>query len=447
MPTDLQIAVTALTWKKTHYDTLYAYAAGNQPLVYSSSKLKEVFHGLDARFIVNICAVVVNATLDRLSLRALQVSANEQADDVLQAVREASGLIDDEYSIHEDVCITGEGFVLAWRDAETGAIEAFRNDPRLCHAEYDGANPRVMRFAAKWWEGDGAIRLNLYYPDRIEYYATNREYKAGETPTDNAFQPWGDEPVAVNEWGVIPVFHFRSNRTRPKSLLDDALPIQDMVNKLISDCLLTSEFMAFPQRYVISQAGISNLQNNPNAIWDLVAADKDAQATSAGQFPAADLSNYLQVIDNLLTKLGIITSTPKHFFYAQGGDPSGEALIAMEAPLNRKVQQLQATLAPTWRALAAFLLLLAGVNVPSREIWAQYEPSETVQPRTLAEIRELTVRAGVPLRTALRDEGWDDADIAQMDADAQAERVAQANYASAVLGAAQRQFDAGSVAA
>jgi len=443
MASDLQIAISALTAKKPAYDMFYAYAAGNQPLVYSSSKLKEVFHGLDAHFIVNVCAVVVNSTLDRLSLRALQVSANEQADDVLQSVREASGLIDDEYSIHEDVCITGEGFVLAWRDDQTGAIEAFRNDPRLCHAEYDGANPRLLRFAAKWWDAGGVIRLNLYYPDRIEYYATNREYKDGETPTDKAFQPWGDEPVAANEWGVIPVFHFRANRTRPKSLLDDALPIQDMVNKLTADAMLTSEFMAFPQRYVISQAGITNLQNNPNAIWDLVAADKDAQATSAGQFPAADLSNYLQVIDNLLTKLGIITSTPKHFFYAQGGDPSGEALIAMEAPLNRKVVQLQTTLAPTWRDLAAFLLLLAGVTVPSRDVWAQYEPSETVQPMTEAQIRELTVRAGVPLTTALRDEGWDDADIAQMYEDQQTERTQDASYASAVLADQQRRFDQG----
>jgi hypothetical protein len=443
MATDLQIAVNALTAKKPLYDLLHAYRDGTQPLVYSSSKLKEVFHGLDARFIVNVCAVVVDSVLDRLALRSLQVSASDQADDVLQAVREASGLIDDEYAIHEDVCVTGEAFVMAWRNGDTGAIEAFHNDARLCHAEYDDGNPRVMRFAAKWWNENDFIRLNLYYPDRIEYYATNREFKAGETPSDKAFQPWGGEPVTDNEWGVIPMFHFRSNRRRPKSQLNDAVPIQDMINKLVSDAMLTSEFMAFPQRYVISQAGIQNLQNNPNAIWDLVAADKDAQATSAGQFPAADLGNYLQVIDNLLTKLGVITGTPKHFFYAQGGDPSGEALIAMEAPLNRKVVQLQNTLAPTWRDLASFLLLLAGVSVPSREVWAQYEPAETVQPMTNAQIRELTVRAGVPLTTTLRDEGWSDEELAQMEADRQAEQVAQATYAGAVLDQAQRQFDAG----
>ena len=53
------------------------------------------------------------------------------------------------------------------------------------------------------------------------------------------------------------------------------------------------------------------------------------------------------------------------------------------------------------------------------------------------------MRAGVPLVTALRDEGWTDEDLAQMQADGEAERVTQANYADAVLSRAQQQFDAG----
>ena len=141
--------------------------------------------------------------------------------------------------------------------------------------------------------------------------------------------------------------------------------------------------------------------------------------------------------------IGVISSTPRHYFYAQGGDPSGEALIAMEAPLNHKVERLQAALEPSWRDLYAFLLLLAGQSVPSQSILATYEEPETVQPYTAAQIRELNVRAGMPLQTVLRDEGWTDDDLAQMDADQQAQRVAQATYADAVLTQAQRQFDAG----
>ena len=216
-----------------------------------------------------------------------------------------------------------------------------------------------------------------------------------------------------------------------------------MLNKTLADMMVVGEFAAFPQRYVISQAGIANLQNNPNAIWDLVASDKDAQPTTPGQFPAASLDGYLAMINRFSLTMGIISNTPKHHFYAQGGDPSGEALIAMEAPLNRKVGRLQNTLTTTWRDLYAFMTLLFRRPVSSEAIWAQYEELETIQPYTEALITKTYVEAGMPLTTVLRDDGWDDADLAQMQEDAQAERVAQASYADAVLSQAQRQFDQG----
>jgi len=443
--TDVQAAVLALNAKKTRYDVLYRYYDGDQPLVYSSEKLREIFSGLDAKFTENWCAVVVDSVLDRLALRNLSLSSDDAASNMLQALREESGLVDDEHAIHEDVCVTGEAFVIAWPNEEQGTVEAFHNDSRLCWAGYDGDNPRRMRCAAKWWPDpdSGGVRLTLYYPDRLEYYATKKPLKDGEQPDARGFEPWGEEPVAANPYGVIPMFHFRSNRRRPKSQLASVIEVQDMVNKLVADMMVAAEFGAFRQRYVISQAGIANLKNNPNVIWDLVASDRDSQPTSVGEFQPTLLSNYLEAINKLSADIGIISRTPRHYFYNQGGDPSGEALIAMEAPLNRKIEQLQTTLSPTWRDLAAFLLLLKDVTVSSRDVWAQYEPSTTVQPRTQAEIRELSVRAGIPRTTVLRDEGWTDADLAQMYEDERADRVAQANYADAVLSQAQRQFDQG----
>lgn len=442
MTTDLTIAVANLTAKKARYDVLWNYYDSRQPLIYSSAKLKEIFHGLDANFTENWCAVVVDSVLDRLELRDLVVSDDDAATAALRAMREQSGLIDDEGAIHESLCVTGEAFVIAWPD-ESGAVQAFVNDARLCHAEYDAANPRRLRMAAKWWREADAVRLNLYYADRIEYYSTVAALKDGEMPSDKAFVPLGDDPVVANEYGIIPVFHFRSNRRRIQSQLDNVLSVQDMVNKLIADMMVAAEFGAFPQRWVISQAGVTGLQNNPNAIWDLVAGDKDGQGTQAGQFTAADLGNYLKAIESLTTHLGVITRTPRHYFYAQGGDPSGEALIAMEAPLNRKVTRLQAALSPTWRDLAAFLLLLGGVQVPSQRIWANYEPPQTVQPMTAAIITKTLVEAGRPLANVLRDDGWSDADLQEMADDARAERVANASYADAVLTQAQTMFDRG----
>jgi hypothetical protein len=445
VPTDIQTAVSALTAKKPHYDMLFSYYDGRAPLIYSSEKLREIFSGLNARFTENWCGVVVDSVLDRLELRDVTAQNDDAATALLQVLREQTGLVDDEYSVHEDVAVVGESFVLAWPD-EDGAISAYHNDARLCHAQYAADNPRRMAWAAKWWPADDGVRLTMYYPDRFEYYVTKRGFKQGETPDARSFEPYGEEPQAPNEFGVLPLFHFRASRRGPKSQLANVVPVQDMLNKLLADMMVVGEFAAFPQRYVISQAGIANLQNNPNAIWDLVASDKDAQATTPGQFAAASLDGYLAAINRFSTTIGTISSTPKHFFYGQGGDPSGEALIAMEAPLNRKVERLQGVLEPTWRDLYSFLAMLAGQTLPSQNIWANYEEPETIQPRTTAEIRELSVRAGMPLTTVLRDEGWTDADLAQMDADKEAERVQQASYADAVLSQAQRNFDGGAVA-
>ena len=443
-PTDLQIAVNVLAAKKPRYDTLYAYYDGFQPLRYSSEKLREIFSGLDARFTENWCGVVVDSVLDRLALRDVTAQNDDATTALLQALREQTGLVDDEYSIHEDVAVVGEAFVLAWPN-EDGTIGAYHNDPRLCHVQYDSADPRRIAWGAKWWPDveAGGVRLTMYYPDRFEYYVTKRTYKDNETPDAKAFEPYGDEPVMQNEYGVVPMFHFRANRRGPKSQLANVIPVQDMLNKTLADMMVVGEFAAFPQRYVISQAGIVNLQNNPNAIWDLVASDKDAQPTTPGQFPAASLDGYLSAINRFSATIGTISSTPKHYFYGQGGDPSGEALIAMEAPLNKKVERLQSVLEPTWRDLYSFLALLAGQTLPSQAIAANYEEPETVQPYTDALITKTLVEAGEPLRTVLRDKGWSDDDLAQMDEDMQTERVAQSTYASAVLDVQQRNFDQG----
>jgi hypothetical protein len=440
MTTDLQTAINALTAKKFAYDRLWRFYDGDAVLVYTSERLREIFSGLDAHFTENWCAVVVDAVLDRMDLRTPNVSNDDAATNALKALWEMTGLDQDEFTIHEDVCVTGESFVIVWPDANE-MPQAFQNNARLSHAEYDSENPRLMRFAAKWWtDADGKIRLTLYYPDRFEYYVSKRAYKSGEQADAKAFEPFGDEPVAENPYGMIPVFHFRANRRKPKSQLNDVWPLQDMINKLNADMMVAAEFGAFPQRYVISMAGVKGLKAAPNSIWDLVAGEDGVQGTTAGQFQATDLKNYLDAINKLTADIGIISATPRHYFFAQGGDPSGEALIAMEAPLNHKIERITGTLEPTWRDVAAFLLLLAGVPVDVSAIVAEYEDSATVQPRTAAEVRKLNVEAGMPLHTVLRDEGWDAEDLAEMDADMEAEKVAQSTYASAVLDTQQRNF-------
>lgn len=434
---DLEIAYKAIEAKQASYNLLWDYYDGNHPLVYSTERLEEVFRRLNVSFVENWCGLVVDAVLERVQLTRFEVGDDDEATARLNQLFEATELSLDSDDAHLAALVTGESFIIAW--AEDRDIQAYYNDPRLCHMQYDSENPHKKSWAAKWWGSEDDVHhITLYYPEELQYYKTAR---AGSVSSVNAFVP-DDPPSAPNPYGEIPVFHLRRERRAIRSeLTNSILTLQVAVNKLLADMMVAGEFGAFPQRYIISQADTAALKNAPNEIWEIPAGDGLGQAASVGQLAAASLSNYSGALENLAAAISTLSRTPMHYFFGQKGAPSGEALIAMEAPLNKKCSRYIKRFGITWQRLAAFLLLLDGREVDPTRIAATWQDPETVQPKTRAEIRESSVRAGVPLTTALRDEGWSDAEIEQMYQD-KAEEVAesQAGLAQALL-EQERSFD------
>lgn len=441
MSTDLELAFKTLQAKQKHYDKLFSYYDGDQPLVYSTRRLERAFNKLETKFVQNWMAVVVDAASAKINLRHLGILNNETLSERLNSIFENTELILDANDAHLAALVTGEAFVIAWPDTQ-GQICAYYNDPRMAHVFYDENNPRQKRFAAKWWcDSEEKRRITLYYPDRLEYYTSIGLAKAAMAA--GAFIPLESEPNAENPYGVIPVFHLRRERRKIRGEFECVLSLQDAVNKLLADMMVVGEYGAFPQRYVISQAGTGTLKNAPNEIWDLPAGDGEGQATSAGQFQPADLNVYLISMDKLASSIGIITRTPKHYFFAQSGDPSGEALIAMEAPLNDKVADYIARFEPVWSQVGAFLMLLDGQTVAPEDVQPVFSDPRTIQPLTQAQIRQTNVGAGYPLRSQLRDEGKSDAEIEQVETDRQEERAGQQQTLAAAVLNARRQLDGG----
>ena len=440
--TDLERAYKALSDKQSGYNTLWNYYEGSQPLVYSTKRLREVFNNLSAHFSQNWCAVVVDSVLDRIHLARFTVAGNEPATTLLNEVWEHTGMALDDGDVHKAALVCGEAFVIVWTD-EDGGVEAYYNDPRLCHLFYDPDHPKRKQMACKWWvDGDEKRRLTLYYPDRLEYYVSTKKSENVSSAIDFVS---ADPETAPNPFTEIPVFQIVRERRGIYSELANAIEPQDAINKLLADMMVAAEFGAFRQRYIISSMETKGkLKNAPNEIWDLPAGDGQGQPTQVGEFTETDLSGYLNAIDKLARTLAVITRTPKHYLLDQGGDPSGEALIAMEAPLVKKCSQYIERFGAAWGQVAAFLLRLSGVSVDEATIQPVFDLPETVQPKTQAEIRQLSVAAGLPLRTVLRkSEGWTESELDEMDADKKAETKAnQASLGAALLNA-QRQFDQG----
>jgi hypothetical protein len=332
--------------------------------------------------------------------------------------------------------------VIVWPNEETNAVEAYYNDPLTCHVFYEAANPRAKRMACKWWEGEeGERRLTLYYPDRLEYYAST--VNADQVSSAAAFRP-AEPPSAPNPYGEIPVFHLRRSRRSVESEISNVLPLQDAVNKLLADMMVAAEFGAFRQRWIISNTDTKALKNAPNEIWQIPAGDGMGQGSQLGEFGQTDLNVYLNAMDKLATSIAVISRTPKHYFYGgQGGDPSGEALIVMEAPLTHKVGTYIERFSHVWRDVMRFMLKVDGTQVDEQAIEPRFEEPDTIQPYTQAQIRQTNGSAGIPLRTQLRREGWSEEELEAMDEDKAAESAAGAASFGAAMAEAARRATAG----
>ena len=111
MISDLQEAFEELREKQRHVKRMYDYYDGNQPLMYTATRLREVFENRCARFSQNWCAVVVNSILDRLEITGWDAedrARNAKLDELWSDLH--IGIEADE--VHEAMAVTGEGFIL-----------------------------------------------------------------------------------------------------------------------------------------------------------------------------------------------------------------------------------------------------------------------------------------------------------------------------------------------
>jgi len=442
---DLQNAVRVLRMKSQANAALWKYYEGRHPMVYTYERLAQVFGPNATPFVQNWCGVVINAALERMVLERFVVDGDEKLTDLVNQLWLKTEMDVDVDDVHKSFMVTSEAFVFVWKNNE-GKVEAYENNPDLCAVFYESSNPRKKRYGAKWWYEDSlnGWRLNLYYPNRFEYY-----FHRGETAPDEAggFERFAvnGETVAENPLGEIPIFHFRRSRRGQRSELEELIPIQDGVNKLYSDMMVAAEFGAFAQRYIISNSDVSKLKNAPNEIWELPGGDGEGQETSVGQFAATNLQNYWQTIEKLVEAAASVSRTPHYYFFKTGtSELGGEALIALESALVKKCKRYIRVMQNEWQKMIHFLLLLDGETIDNVErVRVVYAQPETMQPYTQAQVRQLNVSSGIPLLTQLRNDGWSKAQIDQLMADARMmSEMEQMNLAESML-EAQRRFDQG----
>lgn len=425
---DIKLALDQIITKRDRYMVAEAYYEGANDEVFTHQRWYRLFRSEQSRFSgvtpfrFNFSKTVVDAVHNRLEIEQVETTSPE-GDAYINKIWEQTDLKLDINEIHRNALVYGDCYAIVWPDMD-GNLAIDYNSPMTTTLVYDQENPRIKSFATKMWQITDEnqrkiIKINMYYKDRIEKYEG-----LGEIDSINGVPNLTLVETVVNPWNEIPVFHFRTHKPYGRPEHADAFGPQDAINKLISTHMYTVDYQGAPQRYALSNGGTSNefddfseddtarenigaLQNGPGQLWYLQGV------SSVGQFPAADPATFTNPVNEFVSDMAAITSTPVHYFSSTQYLPSGQALRVAEAPLFKKVLNRQLALGSTWRDLFKFMLKIEGIVADVDIDWKSPESIDSLDQWDIA-VRKKSV--GVPLEQILLELGYDP-EIAKIIAD------------------------------
>jgi len=359
------IAASFLDWELqaiqdywNQIDTYQNYYDGDHELKFPP-KAKEILktnYGLA----VNYCSAIVDTLTAKLKVEGL-VCKDENARGWLQNQWDENNMEALTIRLHRNAVITGDSFLIVWPD-QSKRLRIHFNPSCYIFPFYEEENEESLKYVIKKWvfhdeKGYPYVRMNKYYPDRIEKYISSDNWLKGNW---EKYQPPEDSEWPLpNPFGIIPIVHFPNkiaDTVFGVSELKDAIPIQDAINKLEVDLLKVADLHGFPQAYVTGLEGeilSEPLETGPGEVWTI------NSKANVGSLGAADLGNLLNAIDNHIEKLCEVTATPRSALGLTGGGmPSGEALERSHAALNNKALERQISFGNAYQELNRILLIM-----------------------------------------------------------------------------------------
>jgi len=434
-------------------------------LNFATEKFANTFGDLFREFALNLCPAVVDATRDKLKITGFGVQSAGFSPYPPQEGRDESRTLNGEIEriwrtnrmaircgeVHKEVLRSGDAYLIVW-PGDDGLVRIFPNSAETCTVQYDDEDPGRILWAAKHWRGaDKRMRLNLFFPDRIEKYVSKNE-QDGFLPDAKSFVRLGslaseisyshqpslfpemndgrgeppdtaggtDISVIENPYGVVPVFHFANNADIGAfgiSELESAMPAQDGLNKAVLDMLVAMEVCAFRQRWVAGiEVKLNESTGEPVAPFttgiDTVWQSENPDARF-GDFAASDLEQFLKVKDGFRIDIASVTGTPLYYLMPQmRGFPSGESLRKAETRFLAKVRDRQEQFGAVWADAMSFALKVAGHRHVS--LITNWEDASPKSEREMLENLRLKKELGISVEQALKEAGYGDIDVRRM---------------------------------
>jgi hypothetical protein len=369
------------------------YYTGQQVGSFVPSELRETTEGRLATLIVNWPRVIVDSIEERLDVEGFLVGGGEAADATLWDTWQASDMDEGSQLCHLDALVHGVAYVSVGLEGDRPRIAV--ESAHEMTVSYEPGTRRVQAAAKRWAEA-GATFAVLYLPDVTERY---------EGRQASRLELVASEPHGL---GAVPVVPFvnrpRAAGRRGESELTDVIKLTDAVSKLGTDMMITSEFHAQPRRWatglqVPSGPDRERLQAEAAAYWDRATKGKTwlaGQGVAFGQFPSADLSNYVSAIGMLTGQIAAISGLPPHYLGVTTENPaSADAIRSAEASLVMRAKRKQRTFGGSWEQVMRLTEALRR-DVPLSELPPELSSIATVwrdpQTPTVAQAADAAVK-------------------------------------------------------
>lgn len=400
------------------------YYEGKHRLAFASDKFLEVFGGQFQAFADNWCGVVVDAVHERLGIVGFRFGERPQADDDANRMWQANQLDARSQLGHLDSLITRESAVTVWPDTEdTPRIDI--EHPSEVIVATDSSNPHRRLAALKHWtdEWTGEELATVHLPDNVYKFRRQRRTSAQLqviTRPGNR-EEWVNREVDGEPWplpnpletvSVVPLPNAPRLLKPGRSEIADVIPLQNAVNKLVTDMLVSAELGAMPGRWVSGWQEMFEEETNQKVdpkITDylnrwLTLEDPSA---NAGTFDVARLENFVKAIELLVNHIAAQSRTPRHYLIQQGQSPSGDAMIAAESGLVAKVLAKQFHLGEAWEEIMRLAFKAIGdrrADVVDAEAMWKHAEFRTPTQQMDAVIKKSQI--GVPVQQLWEDAGY-----------------------------------------
>jgi hypothetical protein len=312
----------------------------------------------------------LDAIEERLDVEGFRLGSNPEAIEEISDWWQANDLDEESGLGHLEAMIHGRAYTTVAHpgdgdDVEHPDVPVIRvESPRHMIAEED-PRTRKVRHALRLYKADGSPsddKATLYLPDSTHFFGWS----------NGRWVPDG-QPVEHN-LGVVPVVPLvnrerLSDRKGKSEITPEIRSFTDAAARIMMDMQAAAELMAVPQRVLFGIDADSIAPNGTRAeVLDAYLArilTLENEAGKAFQFSAAELRNFVDVLQELAKHVASYTGLPPQYLTFQSDNPaSAEAIKSSEVRLVKKCERKHRTYGGSWERTARLGYKVMGITPP-----------------------------------------------------------------------------------